>query len=864
MTVGGRADTLAELRLDATPDAVAYARRVATRALSGTRWQAIASDVALVVSELATNAVLHGSVPVYVRLRSGTSVIRVEVSDGSRAEPVRPPPDGGGLTGRGMALVAFTATRWGVEPDHGGKTVWAELGEAGTHHEAVSDAPSPSEPRADRGEYLITLGDVPTDLLLAAKHHVDGLIREFALAAGGAATGASGTVPQRLAELLELVTNRFARPREAIKRQALAAVAAGEPRTHLQLALPLDAADAGEEYLAALEEIESYARAARLLTLESPPQHVAFRRWYVGSLVTQLRIAARGGVPEPVRTFEQYLLDTLDEVVRTQRTAERVARLQGVTAALALATTPEKVAEVVVSEGVTALGAFGGGLLVARDAGRLAVPGTVGYREEVVSMLRAERLDDRLPAADAIRGGMPVWLESRQDRDSRYPELAEREPNVVSMCALPLLVGDRVLGALRFSFDHPRLFDADERDFVLALAAQTALAVERARLFAAERRALERSAFLATLADRITTTLDPRRVLEQTTDLLVPRYAERAVAVLTDEPMTSIGDPSPRELALMRAVTQTGTTTTTTTTGGDGDETVLAVPLTVGGRTVAVLAVLCREDGPRARDEQDAIEEVARRAAVAVGNAQLYEQERRTALTLQRSLLPQRLPTIGGLSFAWRYLPGSAGALVGGDWYDVLPLDDGRVALVIGDVMGHGIQAAATMGQLRASARAHITTDPSPSAVLARLDEAANRLEQGQLATAALAVLDPANARLTLASAGHLPPLLVPPRGEAYYLPVDPGPPLSTGLPEYPQTRTTLEPGSILLFFTDGLVEDRKRPVDEGMNLLRVAATAAASPDQLCDQALAALGRLAGPDDDTALLAVMVNTLGPA
>ncbi|OHV46105.1 hypothetical protein BBK14_09455 [Parafrankia soli] len=276
--------------------------------------------------------------------------------------------------------------------------------------------------------------------------------------------------------------------------------------------------------------------------------------------------------------------------------------------------------------------------------------------------------------------------------------------------------------------------------------------------------------------------------------------------------------------------------------------------------------MLCREDSPRARDEQDAIEEVARRAAVAVGNAQLYEQERRTALTLQRSLLPQRLPTIGGLSFAWRYLPGSTGALVGGDWYDVLPLDDGRVALVVGDVMGHGIQAAATMGQLRASARAHITTDPSPSAVLARLDEAANRLEQGQIATAALAVLDPANARLTLASAGHLPPLLVPPRGEAYYLPVDPGPPLSTGLPEYPQTQTqtTLESGSILLFFTDGLVEDRKRPVDEGMKLLRVAATAAASPDQLCDQSLAALGRLAGHDDDTALLAVMVNTLGPA
>jgi serine phosphatase RsbU (regulator of sigma subunit) len=289
---------------------------------------------------------------------------------------------------------------------------------------------------------------------------------------------------------------------------------------------------------------------------------------------------------------------------------------------------------------------------------------------------------------------------------------------------------------------------------------------------------------------------------------------------------------------------------------------VLGVPLALGDRPFAAIG-LARLDGRSYReDEQDLIEELAHRAAVAVRNAQQYEHERRTAVTLQRCLLPQRLPRIPGLAFAWRYLPGSAGSLVGGDWYDVLPLDDGRVALVIGDVMGHGIHAAATMGQLRATARAYATADPSPRAVLTLLDAAVSRLEQGRITTAAFAVLDPASRRLTLASAGHLPPLLIPPHGQPSYVPVDPGPPLSAGFPEYTEIEMTLEGGSTLLFFTDGLVEDRSRPVDEGMRLLQAHVRATPSPaeirdpEALCDGALAALGRTSGHEDDTALLAV--------
>ncbi|WP_163550091.1 PP2C family protein-serine/threonine phosphatase, partial [Candidatus Frankia nodulisporulans] len=282
----------------------------------------------------------------------------------------------------------------------------------------------------------------------------------------------------------------------------------------------------------------------------------------------------------------------------------------------------------------------------------------------------------------------------------------------------------------------------------------------------------------------------------------------------------------------------------------------LALPLILGGQAVAAVGLVAADGHVYDEDDQRVVAELVDRATVAIGNARQYEHERRTAVTLQRSLLPQLVPQLPGLAFAWRYLPGSAGALVGGDWYDVLPLDDGRVALVIGDVMGHGIHAAATMGQIRAAVRAHTVAPTRPSTVLTRLDTAATRLEQGRTATAALAVLDPSTGRLVVASAGHLPPLLITPGAPARYLPIDPGPPLTAGLADYPETSLTLTAGSTLLFYTDGLVEDRSRPVDEGMELLRSQMSAGGSPDEVCDRALAAVARPSGHEDDTALLAV--------
>jgi serine phosphatase RsbU (regulator of sigma subunit) len=328
----------------------------------------------------------------------------------------------------------------------------------------------------------VWLGEVPTSLLLSAKAHVDNLVREFTLAARGAESNVSGQLPPHLASLIEAVVTRFSEARQAIKRQALTAANLGLPYVRLELNLPASAADAGEEYLRALDEADSYCHAARLLTVESPPRHRLFRQWYVGELVAQLR-AAEAGLPAPQpMTFDERLLREFDKASAARVASERAARLYQLSAALARAATHEAVAAAVIEQGVAALGASGGGVLLAADAGRLIVPGTVGYDQDLVSQLRSESKDAELPAAVALRTGEPVWIESRQERDRRFPELINLERGTVSMCAVPLIVGDHRLGALRFSFPRPRLFDEDERQFVLALASQTSQALDRAQL----------------------------------------------------------------------------------------------------------------------------------------------------------------------------------------------------------------------------------------------------------------------------------------------------------------------------------------------------------------------------------------------
>ena len=473
------------------------ARRWAADQLLAAGLDELRDDLELVVGELVANAVVHAGLPAEVVLFVAAPRVRVEVRDHSRLSPLRGRHGAESMTGRGLRLVESVARAWGVERRQRGKAVWAEF-----EHGSPGNGPKPfeqdieaqlktwapddesSELAANAEErFTVRLGDVPTELLLAAKAHVDDLVLEFTLAAAGARTGVTSEVPRHLAELLETVVNRFAEPRRLIKRQALAAANAGEDHVALEMTLPASAAAAGEEYLQALDGADAYCRAARLLTLETQPRHRVFRRWYVEELVGQLRRAAAGRPPVEPQTFEERLLVEIDAMAEAERTAERSGRLNALVVALAGAVTPEQVAAHALNEGVAAMGASGGGLLLSTSRSMLEVPGTVGYDESVVAGLRAESPDANLPAAHAARTKQPVWLESRRERDEQFPALAGLEPRTIAMCALPLVVGERCLGSLRFSFSRARLFDDDERAFALNLAAQTAQALDRALLY---------------------------------------------------------------------------------------------------------------------------------------------------------------------------------------------------------------------------------------------------------------------------------------------------------------------------------------------------------------------------------------------
>ena len=294
---------------------------------------------------------------------------------------------------------------------------------------------------------------------------------------------------------------------------------------------------------------------------------------------------------------------------------------------------------------------------------------------------------------------------------------------------------------------------------------------------------------------------------------------------------------------------------------------VLALPLR-GRKAVLGLLVLTRRPvkepaaDPAGHGRFDAADtatasHLATQAGLAVDTALRYSHEREIADQLQRSMLPTHLPQPHGVRLAHRYLPGERGAQVGGDWYDAVPLPGNRVALIVGDVMGHSLTSAAIMGQLRTSAQTLAALDLPPHEVLYHLDEQAQRLGREQhLATCVYAVYDPIANRVVLANAGHVPPVLIQPDGRTELLDLPSGAPIGVGGVDFSSVELSAPPGSAMLLFTDGLVETRRRPISTGLELLRarLATTHRHSPEHLCQDAL----RILPPGDrgdDIALLA---------
>ncbi|MDN3026807.1 SpoIIE family protein phosphatase [Streptomyces sp. S.PB5] len=295
-----------------------------------------------------------------------------------------------------------------------------------------------------------------------------------------------------------------------------------------------------------------------------------------------------------------------------------------------------------------------------------------------------------------------------------------------------------------------------------------------------------------------------------------------------------------------------------------GIHSTMSVPIQARGLTlgVAVLTRFRRPD-PFTPDDMLLAEEVTARAAVCIDNARRFSRERETALALQRSLLPRSLPRTAAVEAASRYLP-AARAGVGGDWFDVIPLSGMRVAMVVGDVVGHGIQASATMGRLRTAVRTLADIDLAPDELLTHLDDLVVRLSAesggegspGEVgATCLYAVYDPVSRRCTLARAGHPAPVMIPPGGVPQRVDLPSGPPLGVGGLPFEPAELDLREGTVLAFFTDGLTESRERDADAGHDLLRDALAADTySLDETCDRVLHTLLPAGGSADDVALL----------
>ncbi|GAA4889050.1 SpoIIE family protein phosphatase [Streptomyces coeruleoprunus] len=307
--------------------------------------------------------------------------------------------------------------------------------------------------------------------------------------------------------------------------------------------------------------------------------------------------------------------------------------------------------------------------------------------------------------------------------------------------------------------------------------------------------------------------------------------------------------------------------------GGDAHS-LMAVPLTARGVTLGVVS-LWRTHRPEPFEEDDLTlaAEFAARAAVCIDNARRYTQQREAALSLQRSLLPADVPDHPAVEVAHRYLPAGGATEVGGDWFDVIPLSGARVALVVGDVVGHGVPAAATMGRLRTAVHTLACLDLEPDEVLSQLDDLVGRIAVEQEATergagapimgatCLYAVYDPISRRCALARAGHPPPAVVTPEGEVSLADVPAGPPLGLGGLPFETTELELAEGSLLALYTDGLLESGRQDVDERLRLLYAALR---RPERDLDEICATVTRTVLPDrptDDVAVLLARTRVL---
>lgn len=590
--------------------------------------------------------------------------------------------------------------------------------------------------------------------------------------------------------------------------------------------------------------------------------------------------------------------------------AERLARLQVVTGRLAEAAGSEAVADVVVRHGTEGVGASAGALYLVEGHDLVACR-TAGLDEEALAGFVRIRVDADLPITDAMRRDELILIGSIAERDERYPLLAGAATANRSFASVPLTIDGAGIGAVVFSWSEERSFDEGESHFLLALGRQAAQAIERSRLYDAERAARaaaeeagERMRFLAEASRVLSSTLDYEVTLADLGRLAVPEVADVCLVHLVEggelrlvvaahtrpergELLAGVagGPVRHRQPQLLGRAAVLGETIVLDTIPdellqrvAENDDQLqvlrslemrsgIVVPLRVQDRILGTLALAADSSSERhfGPEDQAFVEDIAGRAAVAIENSRSHQARTEVAQTLQRSLLPPHLPRIAGLELAQRYH--SMGDVeVGGDFFDVFPSGDGRWGVVMGDVCGKGVGAAALTALARYTVRAG-AIEGEPAGVLRLLNRAILDTEVGErFCTIAHAKIEPVDGsvRVVLACGGHPLPLLLTAGGEVR----------SVGTPgtaiglfeeiELTEVELVLGPGDALALYTDGFTEARSPEGEFDPDLLGRALSTAVGLDaegiaEVLDREVLAFeaGR---QRDDMALLVLRVRT----
>jgi PAS domain S-box-containing protein len=595
------------------------------------------------------------------------------------------------------------------------------------------------------------------------------------------------------------------------------------------------------------------------------------------------------------------LLWVLDDSVgggalrEARRLGDRLTRLARVTSELVLADDVDTVTKIVVSHGADAAGATLASMSLREGQDQLRLAGLQGGREGEMQKWSTYPLSLRTPASEAVRTGQRIILNGEAAIAAAFPEMRDAlNRGERSLICLPLNVATRTIGAIGLSFPGLRSWDAAELDFFEILADTCAQALDRIGAQEVAARQSAKLVFLADASTELASSLDYQVTLAKVAQLAVPTFADWcAIDVVDDGRLHRVAvahvDPAKVRLAQELAeryppdpdaptgawnVMRTGksewipeiTDEILVAAAVDQEQLQLArdlhlrsavtVPLIARDRVLGVITWVSAESERLFTEEDLSLaEDLAKRAAVAIDNAELHSETLAAAVHLQHAVLPDAMPDVPGWVVASHYSP-SGRTEVGGDFYDAVPLTDGRLALFVGDVMGRGVAAAAAMAQMRAAVRAFTAVDPTPQVVMANLDAMFAQFPTEQLVTLVYAVADPRRDELAVCNAGHPPPVVLRADGSTEQLPSADGAPLAVIPQHRRQVTVPFHLGDTVLAFTDGLIERRDEDIDAGQERVLGALSTLAGPD-LSGALDVVVEQLRDPDrdDDVAALA---------